>query len=359
VQSFLLQGFAMMTDLPTVLQGEVDEAIVVVDLQIGPTYDNTNTRIAGEIAIVALFNSQEVVDGNPLLLSDLYGVLENIPGVLQVRMRQMYLDYMDPNQPGNLQVTPSSLLTVSDLFPRSLNSIVTPGDIEVRAWSINIGVAIYMSATLYPNEHLAEEEIRKDIEGIFFDLRPGDGITVAQIQDKITQTLAGQVNTAAPVLVASNVNLDILNAQALSVLNIDGVDLVPGDRFLLFGQTDPSQNGVYVASGMATPNAPWTIFRAPDLDDYNRLAPGTLIKVTGGVTYVGLQFYYDTHTLNYTTWFAGAKTFTVGNLLTAQASLLAITNLVSLRFDAPIGVTPIAKAPLPSTIYFLQSLTQN
>lgn len=356
VQNFL-DGFSMMTDVPTVLQGGVDEAILKVDIQIGPTYDNVTLRQEAEVQIMSLFNSQSVVDGNPLLLSDLYGVIEGISGVLQVRMRALYLDYVDPNQPEDIAITPSSLQTIGDLYPRTLNSIVTPGDIQVLAWSVNIGVALYLSATLYPNTQLAEEEIRKDIEELFFGLRPGDGITIVQIQTQIAKTLAGQVNVATPVRVAYKVQFDITNAQALSVINIDGVNLSVGDRVLLFAQTDPSQNGVYVVGGMATTNAPWTLTRAPDLNDYNTLSPGTLISVTGGVTWIGQQFFYNTHNLNYLTWAAGAKTFTSGNLLTAQASLTAIQTLISLRFDAPIGNTPSSKVPLPSTMYFLQSLT--
>jgi hypothetical protein len=358
VQQFVEQ-YAMMTDIPTVLQGEVDEAIIKADIQIGTIYDNVSTRVAGEIAIMSLFNSQSVVDGNPLLLSDIYGVLENIAGVLQVRIRALYLDYVDPNQPTDIAITPTSLQTIGDLHPRSLNSIVTPGDIQILAWSVNIGCALFINAVLYPNTQLAEEEIRKDIEELFFDLRPGEGITIADIQTKITKTLAGQVNTATPVLVASNDDIDINNSQALSSLNIDGVNLAVDDRILLHFQNDASQNGVYVVGGMAVQNDPWSLIRAPDLDDYNKFSPGTLISVTGGITYIGFQFFYDTHDLNYRNWETGAKTFTSGNLLDAQASIIAIQTLNSTLFDAPIGNTPPGKPPLPSTMYFLQNLTIN
>jgi len=358
VQEFL-GGYAMMTDVPTVLQGEVDPAILVADLQIGPTYDNTATRVAAEATIISLFNSSSVVDGSPLLLSDVYGVLENLPGVLQVRMRALYLDYVDPNQPTDLSITPSSLRTIGDLYPRNLNSIVIPGDIAVLAWSINIGVAVYINAALYPNAQLAEEEIRKDIEELFFDLRPGYGVTIAGITAKINATLAGQVNSALPVRVADNVDVDLTNASASSVLNIDGTNLKPGDRLLLLGQSASYENGVYVVGGMATPNAPWSLTRAPDLNDYNELSPGTLIFVSGGITYIGQQFFYDTHDLNYNTFELGPKKFTPGNLLSAEASIVAITKLNSVRFDAPIGATPIFKPPLPSTMYFLSNLVLN
>ena len=358
VQTFLGQ-YSMVTDVPTVLQGDVDEAIVDLDIQIEPTADNTSMRLNGEAAVMSLFNSPPVVSGNPLLLSDLYGVLENLANVLQVRMRALYLSLEDPNQPGDIEITPTSLRTIGDLYPRSLNSIVTPGDIRVLAWSLNIGLAIYINAILYPNAQLAEEEIRKDIENFFFALRPGDGVNIVDIQTLISQTLAGQVQTLAAVRVASGVNVDLANAEALTVLNVDGVNLAKGDRLLLWKQTDPSQNGIYVVAGLAFPNDTWSLVRSSDAIDYNTLTPGSLFSVTGGVTYIGLQFFYDTHTLNYTTWPAGAKTFTVGNLLTAGSSLIAITTLNSIRFDAPIGNTPTTKAPLPSTMYYLKSLTIN
>ena len=128
------------------------------------------------------FNSQSVVNGNPLLLSDVYGVLEALPGVFQVRIRGLYLDYLDLHQPGDITITPSSLQTVGDLYPRSLNSIITPADLQILAWSLNIGVSLFINANLYPNSVLASEEIRKDIENYFFDKRPGEGVLISEIQ---------------------------------------------------------------------------------------------------------------------------------------------------------------------------------
>jgi hypothetical protein len=358
VQTFLDQ-YAMVTDVPTVLQGEVDEAVVGADLQITSTTNAVNTGVAAEQALIALFNSQSVVDGNPLLLSDVYGVLETIPGVVSVRMRSLYLDYLDPLQPGDIDITPVSLQTIGDLYPRSLNSIVTPADLQFRTWSVNIGVSIYISAILYPNTQLAEEEIQKDLQTYFFNKRPGEGVSIAGVTDVIMATLAGSVQIATPVRVASGVNIDITNGQALDVLNVDGINLKNGDRILLFAQGNAAQNGVYVVGGLTGPNVPWNLTPASDLDSYNELTPGTLISVTGGITYIGQQFFYNTHNLNYTTFAAGAKTFTVGNLLSAEASLIAITTLNSVRFSAPIGNTPTSFNGLPATMYYLGSLTIN
>src|SRR5258707_13727550 len=106
-------------------------------------------------------------------------------------MRAVYLSFEDLHQPEDISITPTSLRTVGDLYPRSLNSIVTPGDIRVLAWSLNIGLALYINAFLYPNIPLAEEEIRADIENFFFHLRPGDGVYIVDIEKLIKLTLAG------------------------------------------------------------------------------------------------------------------------------------------------------------------------
>ena len=358
VQTFLGQ-YSMVTDVPTVLQGDVDEAIVDIDIQIEPTADNLNMRLAAEGGIMDLFNSPPVVSGNPLLLSDLYGVLENLPNVLQVRMRAVYLALEDLNQPDNISITPTSLRTVGDLYPRSLNSIVTPGDIRVLAWSLNIGLALYINAVLYPNTVLAEEEIRKDIEGLFFNLRPGDPVYIVDIQNLISATLAGQVQTLAPARVASGVNVDLLNAAAATTLTVDGVNLNKDDRLLLTAQTDPSENGVYIVAGLEFPNDTWSLVRSADAADYNTLSPASIIYIKAGVTYIGQKFFYDTHDLNYGTWPSGAKIFTLGNELNAEASIIAIRTLNSTRFDAPIGDTPSSKPGLPTSMYYLKSLTIN
>ena len=158
---------------------------------------------------------------------------------------------------------------------------------------------------------------------------------------------------------ASGENVDIRNAEASTVLNVDGVNLKNGDRVLLWKQIDASENGVYVVAGLDASSPTWSLLRSADAADYNTLTPGSFISITGGVTYIGVQFFYDTHNLNYATWPGGAKTFTVGNLLAAEQSLIAITTLNSTRFDAPIGDTPTFKPSLPSTVYFLKSLTIN
>ena len=171
--------------------------------------------------------------------------------------------------------------------------------------------------------------------------------------------MAGSTKVAIPVRIAIDSNIDLTNAQASNTFNIEGLDLANGDRILLVNQTNPAENGVYVLTGLIGSVTTWGLVRAPDLEDYNKLSPGTLITVLDGITYVGVTFFYNTHGLDYTTWLTGAKKFTIGNRLDAEASLQAIDTLNSIRFDAPLGDTPTAKVPLPATMYFLRSLTIN
>lgn len=356
VQSYLT-SFSMNTDVPTVLKGDVDEGIVIADMQLVPTVDPTTTCAAGELALIALFNSATVVEGQPLLLSDVYGVLEALPGVVQVRMRAMYLDYVDPNQPGNLTITPTNLKTIGDLYPSSLNSIVTPGDIALQVWNANIGLALFVSAAYYPNTLLAQESIRQALENFFFDLRPGSGVLLSDIQTTILSTLAGSVATLAPVLVASSANIALNNPLALTSLSIDGIAMRTGNRVLLFAQTDPSENGVYRIAGLTSASDPYSLVRTSDALNYNQLPPATLIKATSGVTFTGITFIYNTHNLNFTSWDTGAKTFTIGNELNARATITAITTLNSLRFAAPIGTTPDSYPPTPGTVYFMKTVS--
>lgn len=81
------------------------------------------------------------------------------------------------------------------------------------------------------------------------------------------------VRAAAP----GNVNLAAPGAT------IDGIAMVPNDRFLAWKQTDLSQGGVYIWTGAATPAT-----RASDMDTADSLEMAT-VKVEEG-QYKGVEF---------------------------------------------------------------------
>jgi len=71
--------------------------------------------------------------------------------------------------------------------------------------------------------------------------------------------------------------------------NVDGVNLSVNDRVLVTGQTNQSQNGVYVVVTLGTgANGTWT--RSGDTDLTGELLAGTIIMVTEGLIYADTQW---------------------------------------------------------------------
>ena len=71
--------------------------------------------------------------------------------------------------------------------------------------------------------------------------------------------------------------------------NVDGVNLSVNDRVLVTGQTNQSQNGVYVVVTLGSgANGTWT--RSGDTDLTGELLAGTIIMVTEGVIYADTQW---------------------------------------------------------------------
>ena len=80
-------------------------------------------------------------------------------------------------------------------------------------------------------------------------------------------------DTVFQVRAAASANITLAAPGAA----IGGVTLALGDRVLLFGQTAPEDNGIYVFDTAATP-----LVRADDYDEDGEVAAGDLIVVTEG-----------------------------------------------------------------------------
>lgn len=73
---------------------------------------------------------------------------------------------------------------------------------------------------------------------------PADAATMQYVLDQVQAGSSG-ISVKNPVRVVSITNVNISTG---TLLTIDGVTLVAGDRVLLIGQTDATQNGVYAAA---------------------------------------------------------------------------------------------------------------
>ena len=100
-----------------------------------------------------------------------------------------------------------------------------------------------------------------------------DAVNVAQLDAVRVIAMAGVAGVAikAPVLVVATTNMALTG-----ITTIDGVTIPTAGRFLLAGQTDSTQNGIYYK------NAGGAAIRATDADEGGELVPGTQVFVTQG-----------------------------------------------------------------------------
>lgn len=92
--------------------------------------------------------------------------------------------------------------------------------------------------------------------------------------------LQNAVTLKARLLASANLDLD-------GIETIDSVLTVAGDRVLVIGQTDASQNGIWVVA-----SGPWT--RAEDFDAVEQMVAGVLVAVQEGTVYAGSLWMFTT-----------------------------------------------------------------
>lgn len=127
----------------------------------------------------------------------------------------------------------------------------------------------------YPlNEHAAPTGAvamgNQKITGLADGTASTDAVNKSQL-DAIAAMAANGIAIKQPVLAVSTGNISLT-----TITTIDGVTIPTNGRFLLAGQTDATQNGIYIK------NASNAAVRATDADGAGELAPGTQVFVTQG-----------------------------------------------------------------------------
>ncbi len=140
--------------------------------------------------------------------------------------------------------------------------------------------------------------------------------TPASANDLVNKTyvdtlVASGIHFHQPVMVESPINLNatynngasgvgatLTNAGTQVELIIDGIFTSPGDRVLVYNQTNPIQNGIYVVTVVGTVSTNWVLTRASDANTYvinsaNGLSEGSTVFVQLGATGAG-----ETYTCN-------------------------------------------------------------
>ena len=98
---------------------------------------------------------------------------------------------------------------------------------------------------------------------------------------------------------ASGVGATLTNAGTLAAFAPDGPTASPGDRILIYNQTNAFENGVYTVTTVGDGSTPWVLTRATDADTYaikspNSLGEGDAFFVTSGNTGAGETYVCNT-----------------------------------------------------------------
>lgn len=98
---------------------------------------------------------------------------------------------------------------------------------------------------------------------------------------------------------ASGVGATLTNAGTLAAFAPDGPTAAPGDRILVYNQTNAYENGVYTVTTVGNGSTPWVLTRATDADTYavkspNSLGEGDAFFVTSGNTGAGETYVCNT-----------------------------------------------------------------
>jgi hypothetical protein len=144
-------------------------------------------------------------------------------------------------------------------------------------------------------------------------------------------TLAQGVAWKAPVMVAAGSNVNVSNPGTST---INSYTLSSGDRVLLFGQTAPAENGIYVFNGSSS-----AMTRATDADSSSNLVPGSacyveagnnankayVLSTTGAITLGSTALTF--------VLFTGLSEISVGNGLTKSGSQINVVTANGVQAD--------------------------
>lgn len=126
-------------------------------------------------------------------------------------------------------------------------------------------------------------------------VRPTDENHLMRLRD-VREMLAAL--TAEPVFVVLNEpfvatynsSALTLTQNAAQVLVIDGEPVQANDRILIAGQSDKTQNGIYVVTTVGTASVQAVLTRAPDFNEAAKIHNGTIVPVTNGTTNAGSRW---------------------------------------------------------------------
>ncbi|GIH95355.1 hypothetical protein Psi01_59850 [Planobispora siamensis] len=175
--------------------------------------------------------------------------------------------------------------------------------------------------------------------------------TDAATKQYVDDSRAGFAGIKDPVKVAVSTDVTLSAPGA----TLDGVTMNTGDRFLAYGQSTGTQNGIYIWNGAAS-----AATRAPDADAAGEVLDGTLVAVAEGTRAGGQMVQTATpsgapgawtqtwvvFTTSGTTYLAGAGLTLTGNTFDVAA---ADGSIVVNADNITVGLVPVSKGGTNAT----------
>jgi hypothetical protein len=138
------------------------------------------------------------------------------------------------------------------------------------------------------------------------------GLRWDPVRAVVSDNLAGSLDVTFKELTAS---------QNGSLPAVDGVTLVAGNRILVVGQTNKTQNGIYVVNEAGSGGAPWQLVRDADADDASDFLPGKMVYVIEGDDFGGLNYRLVNNSVTLGTTDIEFEAWTVAGLEEVQAAI--------------------------------------
>jgi hypothetical protein len=188
--------------------------------------------------------------------------------------------------------------TLSNIGNSSLtNSQITLGTTNIALGGTSLTPAGLTSVTVTQNPTADFELATKQ----YVDGLVSSGITYhAPVKYEVPNT-TGNLNATynQPGGPGVGVGATLTNAGTLAAFAPDGPTAAPGDRVLVYNQTNQFENGVYTVTTVGSGSVAWVLTRATDADTYglkspNSLGNGDAFFVTSGLTGAGETYVCNT-----------------------------------------------------------------
>ena len=188
--------------------------------------------------------------------------------------------------------------TLSNIGNSSLtNSQITLGTTNISLGGTSLTPAGLTSVTVTQNPTADFELATKQ----YVDGLVSSGITYhAPVKYEVPNT-TGNLNATynQPGGPSVGVGATLTNAGTLAAFAPDGPTAAPGDRILVYNQTNQFENGVYTVTTVGSGSVAWVLTRATDADTYGLKSPtslgnGDAFFVTSGLTGAGETYVCNT-----------------------------------------------------------------